>query len=84
MDYGLPMNPFFIKIPNCWLDQTNWVDKYSGIWGIFGQTISTHFGTMSPLSMFFIIQPLLLQKPKPNISFEFGQQRIMDIVSVCP
>ena len=65
MDYGLPMNPFFIKIPNCWLEQTNWVDKYSGIWGIFGQTISTHFGTVSPLSIFSIVQTLFLQKIKP-------------------
>ena len=32
---------------------------------IFGQTISTHFGSMSPLSMFSIIQPLFLQKSKP-------------------
>ena len=71
---------FFIEIQNFWA----WTDKFLGIWGIFGQTISTHFGTMSPLSMFFIIQPLILQKPKPNISFEFGQQRIMDIASVCP
>ena len=31
---------------------------------IFGQTISTHFGTVSPLSMFFIIQLLFLQKSR--------------------
>ena len=35
------------------------------IWGIVGQTISTQFGTASPLSMFSIIQPLFLQKTKP-------------------
>ena len=33
----------------------------------FGQTICTHFGTVSSLSMFFIIQPLFLQKTKPFI-----------------
>ena len=31
----------------------------------FGQTICTHVGTVSSLSMFFIIQPLFLQKTKP-------------------
>ena len=44
-----------------WLEQTNWAEKF---WGIFGQFISTHFGTVSPLSMFFINQPLFLQKIK--------------------
>ena len=34
-----------------------------GILGIFGQTISTHFGILSPL--YSIIQPLFLQKTKP-------------------
>ena len=29
------------------------------------QTISTHFETVSPLSMFSIIQPLIAQKTKP-------------------
>ena len=47
--------------------QTNWADKFWGIWGIFGQTISTHFGTVSPLSMFSIIQPLFLQKTNLGI-----------------
>ena len=39
-----------------------WADTFWGIWGIFGQLISTHFGTVSPLSMFFINQPLFLKK----------------------
>ena len=38
------------------------------IWGIFCQSISTHFGTMSPLSMFSINQPLFLKKEKAFIS----------------
>jgi hypothetical protein len=45
--------------------QTSWAGKFWGIWGIFGQTISTHFGTVSPLSMYSIYQPLFLQKTKP-------------------
>jgi hypothetical protein len=47
------------------LGHTNWTNKFCGIWDIFGQTISTHFGTVSLLSMFSIIQPLFLQKTKP-------------------
>ena len=56
---------FSLKSRTFGLGQTNWADKFWGIWGIFGQTISTHFGTVSPLSMFSIIQPLFLQKTKP-------------------
>ena len=52
------MKPFFIKIQKFWA----WADKFWGIRGILGQTISTHFGKVSPLSMFFIIQPLFQQK----------------------
>jgi hypothetical protein len=60
------MKPFFIQIQNFWawadklgrqIGQTNWADK--------SRTISTHFGTVNLLSMFTIIQPLFLQKPKP-------------------
>jgi hypothetical protein len=47
------------------LGQTNWADKFWGIWGILGGTLNTHFGTVSPLSMFSIIQPLFLQNTKP-------------------
>ena len=86
MDYGRPMKPFR-------LGQTNWADKFLGIWGIFGQTISTHFGAVSPLSMYSIIQPLFLQKLSLYIhnakihlglGFEFGLQRIRDLAFVCP
>jgi hypothetical protein len=76
------------------LAQTNWADKFWGIWDIFGQTISS-FGTMSPLSMFYNIQPLFLQKTNPlyphpllfiylGLGFEFGPQRIRDLAIVCP
>ena len=64
-DHGLwtPNEAFFsLKSRTFGLGQTNWADKFWGIWGIFGHTINTHFGTVSPLSMFSIIQPLFLQK----------------------
>ena len=44
---------------------------------IFGQTISTHFGTVSPLSMFSIIQPIFLQKISLYIST--SQMFILDL-----
>ena len=68
--------------------QSNWADKFWGIWSIFSQTISTHFGTVSPLSMFSIIplfnhyfyHKLSLCIHIPNIyfglGFEFGPQRL--------
>ena len=46
---------FSLKSTTFRLGQTNWADKFSGIWGIF-----THFGTVSPLSMISIIQSLLV------------------------
>ena len=46
------------------LGQTNWADKFWGIWGIFGRFISTHFGTVSPLNCpYAIMNPLGLQPP---------------------
>jgi hypothetical protein len=72
------MKSFFsLKSRTFGLGQTNWADKVWGIWGIFGQTISTHFGSVSPLSMFFIIQPLFIQKteplyPHPKYVFRIG------------
>ena len=67
MDYGRQMKPFFIKFPKV----LTWADKFWGIWGIFG----SRFGTVSPLSMFFINEPLFLQKTKslyPNPKYLFG------------
>ena len=51
-----------LKSKNIGLGQTNWADKFWGICNIFGQTISSHFGSMSSLSMFCIIQPWFTQK----------------------
>jgi hypothetical protein len=62
-DYGRPMKPLFIETFG--LGQTIWADKFWGIWDISGRFISTHFGTVSPLSMFFMNQPLFIQKTKP-------------------
>ena len=56
-DYGRPIKPFFVEIQNFWA----WADKL-GIWGIFDQTISIHFGAVSPLSMFAIIQTTIFTK----------------------
>ena len=67
-----------------------------GILGIFGQFISTHFGTDSLLSMFSINQPLFLKKKLSffiqisniylglGFEFEFGLQKIRDLSFVCP
>ena len=41
-DYGRPSEPFSNDIPNFLADRPN------TFWGIFGQTISTHFNTVSP------------------------------------
>jgi hypothetical protein len=70
---------------------------FGGIWCIYGRFISTHFGTVSTLSMFSINQLLFLQKLRlyiqiPNIylglgfefEFEFGLQRIRNLAIVCP
>ena len=57
------------------LGQTICADKFWGTYGILGRFISTHFGTVSPLSMFSINQPLFLQKTKPlyqNSKYLFG------------
>jgi hypothetical protein len=76
MDYERPMKLLSLKSRTSGFGQTNWADKFWGIWGIFGQTSSTHFGTMSPLSMFSIIQPLFLKKnplyPHPKYLFGIG------------
>jgi hypothetical protein len=69
------MKPFFIKIPNFWAWEIIQADQFWGIWDIFGLFISTHFGAVSPLSMFSIDQPLFLHKTKPlysNPKYLFG------------
>ena len=53
---------------------TVWADKFWDILGIFSQTISTHFGTVSPLSMFSIIQPFGLAR-LVTFSSQLGNQK---------
>ena len=48
---------FYQKYQTFGLGQTNWAKNLGGIWGIFHQTVITHFGTVSPMSMFSITQP---------------------------
>ena len=86
--YGLrtPNKVFFLKSRIFGLWQTNWTYKFVGI---FFPTISNHFGIVSHLSIFFIIQSLFLQKPSlyihiPHIYLGFGPQRIGDLAFVCP
>ena len=69
------LSPFSSKYQTFGLGQTIWADKFWSIVGIFGQFIGTHFGTVSPLSMFSINQPLTIQKTKPlypNPKYLFG------------
>ena len=66
---------FSLKYQTFGLGQAIWADKFWGIWGIYGQFISTNFATVSPLSIFPINQPLFLQKNKPlhpNPKYIFG------------
>ena len=69
---------FSLKSRTFGLGQTNWADKFWdiwGIWNIFGQSITTHFDTESPLFMIFIIKPLFLQWTKPlypHPKYSFG------------
>ena len=54
------------------LVQTNWAKNVWGIWGIFGRIISTHFGTVGPLFMFSINQPVLTKPLYPHPKYLFG------------
>ena len=57
-----------------------WEDKFWDIWGIFGRTIGTHFGTVSPLTMISINRLLLISTNNrafiyikiPNIFLKLG------------
>ena len=58
------------------LGQTIWEDKFWGILVIFGQFISTQFGTVSPLFMFSINQYFYKKNkplyPNPKYLFRIG------------
>ena len=74
-DYGRPMKPFFIEIPNLGFGRQFGQISFGAFGSILGRFISTHFGAVIPLSMFSIIHPLFLQKTKtlyPNPKHLFG------------
>ena len=70
-----PNEAFFLwKSWTFGLGQTNWPNEFCGIWGIFGRTISTHFGTYSEsLDHVFYYSTIISTKiqslyiPIPNI-----------------
>ena len=78
------------------LGRTNLEDKFWDIWDVSCQSICVHFGTLNPLSMYSINQPLHMSTKIslyihiPNIylglgfEFEFWPQRIRDFAFVCP
>ena len=48
----IPRDSFFQKPWTLGLEQTFWAETFWGIRGIFGRTISTHFGAVSPCPCF--------------------------------
>ena len=65
-DYGRPMKSFFLWNLKLLGLAGQIVQIDFGAFGVFlNRFISIHFGTVSPLSMFSINQPLFLQKTKP-------------------
>ena len=71
-DYGHPERVFFKNPKLLGLGRQIGL-KFFEAFGVF--SISTHFGTVSPLSMFSIIQPLFLKKTKtlhPTPKYLFG------------
>jgi hypothetical protein len=86
---------FFRKSQIFWLGLINWAEKFWGIWGIFGQFISTHLGTVDSLSMFSILikinhyfykKQFYIQIPKIHlgVGVEFGPERNRYLVIVGP
>ena len=78
-----PDEAFFHCNPDLFgLGQTNWADKFWGIWGIFDRTISTHFCPCFPLFNHHFYKKLSVYIHIPNIylglglefEFEFGPQ----------
>jgi len=76
-----PNEAFFsLKSRTFGLGQAIWANKFWGIWDIFGQTISTHFGTVSfPLFNHYFYKKLSFCIHIPNIYL--GNR---DLAIVCP
>ena len=85
---------FSLKYRTFGLEQTNWADKFWGIWGLLGGTINTfflysesfihvfHYSTIistKKLSLYIYISIIYL-----GSGFEFGPQRIRVLAFVCP
>ena len=70
------MKPFFIEIQNFWAWADKLADKFWGIWSIFGQNISTHFGKVSSLSIIFRYSTIIPTKKTkllyPHTKYLFG------------
>ena len=64
---------FSLKSRTFGLVQTMWADKFWGIWGIFGQNISLHFGTVSLVCVFHYSTSISIKTehlhPHPKYSF---------------
>ena len=65
-EHGLrtPRESFFLNPKHFGLGQTFWGDIFCGIWGIFGQTISTHLGTETLVHVFHY-STIISTKNKP-------------------
>ena len=78
---------FLLKSRTFGLEQTNWADKFWGIWGIFGRTVFLVQWVPCPcfpLFNHYFYKKLSLYIHIPNIclglGFKFGPQRIRDLV----
>ena len=75
------------------LGQTNWADKFWGIWGIFGQTNQHYFWYSDFLVYFLLLFSYYFYKKLSlcihienfnfGLGFEFGPQRTRDLAFVC-
>ena len=79
-DCGRPKKPFFNNIPNFWANWTDRLNKFWGIWGIFGQTIGTHICNCYLIPWpwfpsFSCSQNTLLFRPNPIYpKYDIGQK----------
>ena len=81
-----PRETFFFENPKLFgLEQTNWAQNFKGIWGIFCQFISTHFGTLSPLSIFLqksLYTQIVYRSPWFNNHKIFKQFPLLNISTI--
>ena len=93
-DYGCPIKPFFVEIPDfcAWAD--NLGRQILGVFRVFSDLLSApNLVLRVPCPCFSLInhyfnKKLHLYKEIPNVylglGFEFGPQRIRDLAIVCP